>query len=90
VIDAIQASPDGILPTFASGDNRAHFFESCTGSDFSDFIMPFFTRHDYDFAYGSRAFERADWMSDHWFARDYGKQFVEAHALAGAASYENR
>jgi hypothetical protein len=27
--------------------------------------MPFFTRHDDDFAYGSRALERADCVSDH-------------------------
>ena len=51
--------------------------------------MPFFTRHDYDFAYGSRALERADCVSDHWFARDYGKQFIEPHALAAATGYEN-
>ena len=29
-VDAIQASPYGILSTFAAGDNRADFFEPCT------------------------------------------------------------
>jgi hypothetical protein len=30
VIDAIQASPNGILSTFAAGDNRADFLEPWT------------------------------------------------------------
>jgi hypothetical protein len=47
--------------------------------------MPLFTRDYDDFAYGLRAVERADCVSDHWFPRDYGKQFIEAHALAAAA-----
>ena len=51
--------------------------------------MPVFTRHDYDFVYGSRVLERADWVSDHWFARDYGKQLIEPHALAAATGHEN-
>src|SRR5262245_17565043 len=88
-IDAIQASPNGILPTFTTWDNRADFFESCTGSDFSNFIMPLFTRDDDDFAYGLRALKRADCVSDHRFARDHGKQFIEAHALAAAAGYDD-
>ena len=49
-IDAIQASPNGILPTFAAGDNRPDLFEPFVANDFSDFIMPIFTRHDDDFA----------------------------------------
>jgi hypothetical protein len=89
VIDAIQASPNGILPTFAAGDNRQDFFEPPVSTDFSDFIMPVFTRHDYDFVYGSRALERADWVSDHWFAGNYSKQLVEPHALAAATGHEN-
>jgi hypothetical protein len=89
-IDAIQASANGILPAFAAGDNRPDFFEPCTGSDFSNFIMPFFTCHDYDFAYGSRVIECADCMGDYWFARDYGKQLIEPHALAAAAGYDDR
>src|SRR6478735_2108370 len=88
-IDATQASPNGILSTFAAGDNRVNLFESCTRSDFFDFIMPLFTRHDYDFANGSRALKRADCVGDHRFARDYGKQFIEPHALAAAASYND-
>jgi len=28
-------------------------------------------------------------VSDHWFARDYGKQFIEPHALAAATGHEN-
>ena len=48
-----------------------------------------FTRHDYDFVYRSRALERADRVGDHWFARDYGKQFIEPHALAAAAGYDD-
>jgi hypothetical protein len=89
VIDAIQASPNGILPTFAAGDNRQDFFEPPVSTDFSDFIMPVFTRHDYDFAYGSCVLERADYVSDHGFAGDYSKQFIEAHALAAATGHEN-
>src|SRR5712672_4392148 len=89
VIDAIQASPDGILATFTAGDNRQDFFEPPVSTDFSDFIMPVFRRHDYDFAYGSCVLERADWVSDHWFARDHSKQFVEPHALAAATGHEN-
>jgi hypothetical protein len=88
-IDAIQSSPNGILSTFAAGDNRADFFEPCTRSDFSDSIMPLFTRHDYDFAYGNRALKRADRVSDHRFAGDWGKQFIEPHALAAAAGYDD-
>src|SRR6476469_2107368 len=84
-IDPTQASPNIILPTFAAGNNRADFFESCTGSDFSDFIVPLFTRHNYDFANGYSTFKRTDCVSDHWFARDRGKQFIEPHALAAAA-----
>jgi hypothetical protein len=88
-IDAIQASPDGILPTFAAGDNRQDFFEPPVSTDFSDFIMPVFTRYDYDFAYGSRVLERTDGVSDHWFAPDYSKQLIEPHALAAATGHEN-
>jgi hypothetical protein len=88
-IDAIQASAYRILPAFAAGDNRADFFEACTGSDFFNFIMPFFTRHDYNFAYRVRALECADCVSDNWFARYYGKQFIEAHAVAAAAGYDD-
>ena len=51
--------------------------------------MPIFTRHDYDFVDGSRAIECADWVSDYWFARDYGKQLIESHALAAATGDEN-
>src|SRR5262245_21862479 len=88
-IDAIQASPNGILPTFPTPDNRADFFEPCTGNEFCNFIMPLLTRHDDDFAYRSRALERADCVSDYWLAGNYGKQFIESHALATAAGYEN-
>jgi hypothetical protein len=88
-IDATQASPNGILSTFAAGDNREDFFEPPVSTDFSDFIMPVFTRHDYDFAYGSCVLERADCVSDYWFARDYGKQLIEPHALAAAAGYDD-
>jgi hypothetical protein len=28
-------------------------------------------------------------MSDHRFPRDYGKQFIEPHALAAAAGYND-
>jgi hypothetical protein len=28
-------------------------------------------------------------MSDHRFVRDYGKQFIETHALAAAAGYDD-
>jgi hypothetical protein len=51
--------------------------------------MPLFTPHDYDFAYGNRALKRAGCVSDHRFARDYGKQFIEPHALAAATGHEN-
>jgi hypothetical protein len=51
--------------------------------------MPLFTRDDDDFVYGLRALERADCMSNHWFAGDYGKQFIESHALAAAAGYDD-
>jgi hypothetical protein len=51
--------------------------------------MPLFTPHDYDFAYGSRELKRADCVSDHRFARDDGKQFIEPHALAAAAGYND-
>src|SRR5215211_9191508 len=89
LINAIQASPNGILATFTAGDNRQDFFESHVSTDFPDFVMPVFTCHDYNFAYRSRTFERADCVSDHWFARDYGKQFIEPHALTAAAGDEN-
>jgi hypothetical protein len=87
--NAIQASPNGILPTFTAADNRPDFVEPGVATDFSDFIMSFFTRHDYDFAYRSRALERADCVSDHRFTCDYGKQFIEPHALAAAAGYDD-
>jgi len=89
-IEAIQASPNGILPTFPTPDNRANFFEPCTGNKFCNFIMPSFTRHNDDFAYRNRAFERADCVSDYWFAGNYGKQFIESHALATPAGYDDR
>jgi hypothetical protein len=88
-IDAIQASPNGILPAFTAGDNSADFFEPCIGSDFSNFIMPLFTRGDDDFGYGLRALERVDGVSDNWFAGNYGKQFIEAHPLTAAAGYDD-
>ena len=70
------------------GQSRG-FFEPCTGIDFPDFIMPFFTRNDDDVAYGLRALERADCVSDNWFARNYGKQFIEAHPLTAAGGYDD-
>jgi hypothetical protein len=90
VIDAIQASPNGILPTFPTPDNRADFFEPCTANEFCNFIMLLFTRHNHDFAYRSRALERADCVSDYWFSGNYGKQFIESHALATAAGDDDR
>ena len=84
-IDPIQASPNRILSAFTAGDDRAHLLKARIATDFSDFIMPFFSRHDYDFAGGRRVLERTDCVSDHWFARDCGKQFIESHALATAA-----
>ena len=84
-IDPIQAGPNGILPAFAARDNRADFFEPHVATDFPDLIMSFFTRYDNNFADGIRALERTDCASDHRFTRDYGKQFVESHALAAAA-----
>jgi hypothetical protein len=88
-IDTIQASPNGILPAFTAGDDRPNFLEPRVATDLSNFMMPFFTRHDYDFGYRSRALERADCMSDHRFTRDYGKQFIETHALAAARGYDD-
>src|SRR5215470_17939411 len=76
-INATQAGPNGILPTFAPWNNRADFFESCAGNNFSDLIVTLFTRHDYDFEERGRALERADCVSDDWFARDKGKQFIK-------------
>jgi hypothetical protein len=51
--------------------------------------MPLFARYDYDFTYGFRAFERAYCMSNHWFVRNCDEQFIEAHALAAAAGYDD-
>ena len=47
--------------------------------------MPFFPRDDNDFTDGSCAVERAQRMSQHRFAGDYGEQFIESHALAATA-----
>jgi hypothetical protein len=88
-IYAIQASPNGILPTFPTTDNCADFFEPSTGNNFCDFVMPLFTCHNDDFAYRSRAVERADCVSDYRLTSNYGKQFVEPHALAAAAGYDD-
>ena len=33
--------------------------------------------------------ERANGVSDNWFARNYGKQFIEAHPLTAAAGYDD-
>jgi len=88
-IDPIQASPNGILSTFTAGNNRPDFFEPFVSTDTFDFIMPFFTPHDDDFAYGLRVLERADCVSDHWFARDCSKQLIEPHALAAATRYDD-
>ena len=46
--------------------------------------MPLFTSDEDDFADATSALERTDCVSDHWFAGDHGKQFVESHALAAA------
>jgi hypothetical protein len=89
-MDTIQPSSNGILPTFTAWDNRADFFEPRTGTNFSNFIMPLLTRHDYNFAYRSRPLERADGVSEDWFVRNYRKQFIEPHALAAAAGYDDR
>ena len=51
--------------------------------------MPLFTRNDDDFAYGVCALKRADCMSNHWFVRNCDEQFIEAHALAVAAGYDD-
>jgi hypothetical protein len=90
VANPIQTSPNGILPKFTARENRADFFEPCVGSDFSNLIMPLFTRDEDDFAHAIGVLKRADCVGDHWFVRDYGKQFIEPHALAAAAGYENR
>ena len=45
----IQASANGILTTFAAGNDRPNFFEILIANDFFDFIMPIFTRNDNDF-----------------------------------------
>jgi hypothetical protein len=88
-IDSIQASANGILPTFAARDNRPDLSESRAGSDFLEFIMPLFARNNDDFAYGLRAFERADCMSNHGFVSNCDEQFIEAHSLAAAAGYDD-
>src|SRR5262245_49112013 len=88
-IDSIQASPNRILPTFTAGHDRANFFEPCTGRDSSNFIVPLFTRNEDNFVDTISAFERADCVTDNWFARDYSKQFIETHALAAAARYDD-
>jgi hypothetical protein len=72
-IDTIQPSSNGILPALATGHNRANSFETGIGSDFSNFIVPLFTRDHDDFAYGTRALECTNCVSDHWFASNYGK-----------------
>src|SRR4030095_5414041 len=72
-INLIQTGTNGILPAFAAGDDRPDFFKAGVATDFSNFIMSFFTRHDYDLAYRRCMLERANCMSDHRLPSDYGK-----------------
>jgi hypothetical protein len=51
--------------------------------------MTLVARHDHEFAYGIRAFKGAHRVSDHRFARDYGKQLIKPHTLAAAAGYDD-
>ena len=51
--------------------------------------MLLFTRDKDDFADAIGALERTNCVSDHRLARDYGKQFIEPHALAAAAGYND-
>src|SRR5262245_28370376 len=81
-INLIQPGTNRILPAFAARYDRPHFLEAASASDCSDFFMSFLTRHDYDLAYRTCILERTNCMSDHRFARDYGEQFIEPHALA--------
>ena len=51
--------------------------------------MLLFTRDKDDFADAIGALERTNCVSDDRLARDYGKQFIEPHALAAAAGYDD-
>src|SRR4026207_1697827 len=51
--------------------------------------MLLFTRDEDDFADAIGALESADCMSDNRFACDYGKQFIEPHALTAAGGYND-
>src|SRR5215469_7226965 len=88
-INLIQTRTNRILPAFAAGHDGPHFFEAGSATDFSDFIMSFLTPYDYDFAYRTCMLERTNCMSDHRFASDYSEQFIEPHALAAAAGYDD-
>jgi hypothetical protein len=88
-LNAIQSSPNRILPTLPTANNGPDFSKSSGGTDFSDFIMRLFTRHNDDFADRNRALKRADCVSDDGFSRNDRKQFIGPHPLAAAAGYDD-
>jgi hypothetical protein len=80
----IQAGADGILPVFATRNNRSNLPGLFIANNRFDFLVSIFPGDDDNFAHGRGPLKCAYRMRDDWFAGNCRKQFIETHALTGA------
>src|SRR6266498_153767 len=75
-----QASANGILTMFATGNDRPNFFEISIADDCIDFGVSIFACNNNDLVDTGGALKCVDGMGDDRSASDRRKQFVETHA----------
>ena len=78
----IQAGAHGILPVFATRDDRPNPLKIFFANDRFDFVMLICARDDDDSIDALGILKCAYRVRDDRFPCDYCKQFVEAHAAA--------
>src|SRR5262249_4922174 len=81
-VEMIQTGAYGILPVFATGDDRPNLLKIFIANDRFDFIVSILTSDDDDSIGTFGVLKCAYRVRDDWCARYRRKQFVEAHAAA--------
>jgi hypothetical protein len=77
-----QAGAHGILPVFATWNDRPHFSEVFSADNRFDFIKSIFPGDNNNFVHRAGALKCVYRVRDNWFAGNRSKQFVKTHAAA--------
>src|SRR5262249_35090844 len=88
-VEMIQTGAHGILPVFATGDDRPNLLKIFIANDRCDFIMSICAGDDDDSIDAPGILKCAYRVRDDWYACYRRKQLVEAHAAAVTGRDEN-